>query len=187
MQAARRFGEMSEEQFADYLYNNPGGASKAFLLRCEGLPKVKAEVRTEWKTKVEYKERVVEVPVEKIVRVEQKVRRVPMWMKVVTGVSLVIGGIGMYLTPEMMVVEKAVPGPVREVVREVPGPERVVEVLGPERVVEVPVEVVREVNVVSNYLENKLRARNAELESYIGELHGQLAAQGDALSRVRYR
>ena len=168
MKAAKRFGEMSEEQFADYLYNNPGGAAKAFLLRCEGLPRVEAEVRTEWKTKVEYKERVVEVPVEKIVRVEQKVRRVPVWMKVVTGVSLVVGVIGASLTPEMMVVEKKVPGPVKEVIREVPGPERVVEVIR-----EVPVEVER--MIVHDYMENKLRAEVERLEVYINHLHEQLA------------
>ena len=67
MKASKKFGMMSNEQFADYLYNNPGGASKAFLLRCEGIPseEVKVEYRTEWKKEVEYRDRVVEKEVER--------------------------------------------------------------------------------------------------------------------------
>jgi hypothetical protein len=61
-----------------------------------------------------------------------------------------------------------------EVVKEVPGPERVVEVV---KEVEVPVEVIREVEVVvaNEYVEDQLRGEVARLTKYIHQLHGQMA------------
>ena len=177
MKASKKFGLMSNEQFADYLYNNPGGASKAFLLRCEGIPskEVKVEYRTEWKKEVEYRDRVVEKVVEKEVKVEvekvvEKIK-VPLWMRRVTGLSVLVAIGCVVMMPT---------GVVKEVVRkervEVPGPERVVEVIKEVEVVrEVPVEVVKEVGVANAYLERKLSKEVERLTVYINQLHEQLA------------
>ena len=183
MKASKKFGMMSNEQFADYLYNNPGGASKAFLLRCEGVSteQPKVEVRTEWKTKVEYKERVVEKVVERVIEKEVEKIKVPLWMRRVTGISALVAIGCMVMMPTGVVKEvvrkERVEVPV-SVVKEVPGPERVVEVVKEVEVVrEVPVEVIREVEVVvaNEYTENQLRGEVARLTNYIHQLHGQMA------------
>ncbi len=165
MKASKKFGLMSNEQFADYLYNNPGGASKAFLLRCEGIPsgEPRVEYRTEWKKEVEYRDRVVEREVEKVV---EKIK-VPLWMKRLTGVSVLVAVGCMWMMPTGVVKEvvrkEMVEVPVEvvrevEVLREVPGPVREVEVM-----------------VANGYVESQLRGEVARLTKYIHQLHEQMA------------
>tara|TARA_R110002012_G_C11565524_1_gene603808 strand:- start:646 stop:1197 length:552 start_codon:yes stop_codon:yes gene_type:complete len=182
MKVSEKFGLMSNEQFADYLYNNPGGASKAFLLRCEGIPseEVRVEYRTEWKKEIEYRDRVVEKVVEKEVKVEvekvvEKIK-VPLWMRRVTGVSVLVAVGCMVMMPTGVVKEvikkEMVEVPV-EVVKEVEGPERIVE-------------VIKEVKVVDDYMENKLRDEVEKHVKYIHYLHEQQALLSDALNRARF-
>ena len=185
MKASKKFGMMSNEQFADCLYNNPGGASKAFLLRCEGIPReeVKVEYRTEWKKEVEYRDRVVEKEVERVV---EKIK-VPSWMRRVTGISVLLAVGCVVMMPTGVVKEvirkERVEVPVevlKEVVKEVEVP---VEVIKEVRV-EVPVEVIREVEVrvANDYTENQLRGEVARLEGYIHQLHGQMANRSNRRS-----
>ena len=182
MKASKKFGLMSNEQFADYLYNNPGGASKAFLLRCEGVSteQPKVEVRTEWKTKVEYKERVVEKVVERVEKVVEKIK-VPLWMRRVTGISVMVAMGCMVMMPTGVVKEvvkkERVEVPVevlKEVVREVEVPVEVIKEVEVVREVPGPVREV-EVRVANGYTENKLRGEVERLTVYINHLHEQLA------------
>ncbi len=179
MKASKKFGLMSNEQFADYLYNNPGGASKAFLLRCEGIPsgEPRVEYRTEWKKEVEYRDRVVEREVEKVV---EKIK-VPLWMKRVTGVSVLVAMGCMWMMPTGVVKEvvkkERVEVPVevvKEVVREVEVPVEVIKEVEVVREVPGPVREV-EVMVANGYVENQLRGEVDRLTKYIHQLHEQMA------------
>ena len=184
MKASKKFAQMSESQFEDYLYNNPGGAAKAFRLRCEGGP------RGETKTRVEYRDRVVEREVEVpgpervVTKVkEKKVRFIPQWMKVLTGLSVVLS------VGSMMSVSQS---EVREVVKEVSGQERVVEVPGPIQYVDR--EVVKEVMVdnpehLASIKELERRERQLEKAVYeqnqlIRDLHFELERETGIVTRA---
>ena len=138
MKASEKFGRMSDKQFADYLRCNPGGASKAFLLRCEGKPSQATKTKVEYRDRIvyedKYHDRIVyqDRVVEKEVKVVEKIPWTTwcwrgagcLFLGLLIGAST--GGQEAVATKEVVKtvevpVEKVVevPGPVREVIKEV--------------------------------------------------------------------
>ncbi len=192
MKASKKFGLMSNEQFANYLYNNPGGASKAFLLRCEGVPKqeVRVEYRTEVKKEVEWRDKVVEVPVEVVreVEVEKVIEKgsgvligTTVFFMVVSLLALMAYG-GKEVNP-VSYVDREVEV-VKEVERVVEKPVEVVKEVIREVRVEVP--VIKEVVVSDEYTESTLRDAVAVRDKEIDRLHRRLGDMSTRMSRLRF-
>jgi len=159
MSAAQKFAEMTDKQFEDYLYNNPGGAAKAYRLRCEGSPKGGGS-----QARVEYRDRVV----------EKQVKFIPKWMKVVTGISaiLTLGSLSSVRLPEVVTKMKEVPV---EVVKEVEVPVEVVRevnVPGPVQYVD------REVTIVDTRREERLEKVIHRQDEIIEELRSAMRRSG---------
>ena len=132
MSVSEKIGKFSDEQLADWMRSNPGGAAKAFeIWRGENPSGVSTEPRVVYRDKVVFRDKVVEKPVERVVIKERPVEKVVFRDKVIekvvevrrgssvnkilmvlTGVSLVVSGfVGYAKVPE--VIERVVEGPER--------------------------------------------------------------------------
>ena len=164
---SNKFAEMSVSAFCDYVANNPGGAKKALDLRKKyGGGEGPTKTVVEYVKEIEWREKVVKVPGP--VQVVEKKVEVPVednWYQRVSGVSvLLLVGCCMGLLWGGSNDE------VRTVVKEVPGPERVVKVPSE------PVIQVKEVKVVDEEQVRLLRREVAQLERDNERLEDHLRA-----------
>ena len=154
---SNRFAEMDLGSFCNYVSCNPGGAMKAYELRKKGGGDMGGA-----RERVVYRDKVVEVPVDREVLVEKVVRKTPRLMYCVSGVMFCLW----MLTTAGYHAKEVNP----EVIKEVP-----VEVV---KEVKVPVEVVKEVEVIREVEDtsrlDEYRMVIRDMEQEIDELHGRL-------------
>ena len=188
-----KFGQMSEEEFCDWVSANPGSARKAFEYRKKNGGGQK-EIRTVEVVREVVRE--VKVPVEKI---KEVVRTVEVEKVIEKSSRLLIGSTvsfvvlfllalmaygGKEVNPVSYVDREVEVEVVREVVKVVDRPVEVVKEVIKEVRVEVP--VIKEVIVSDEYTESRLRDAVALRDKEIDRLHRRAGDLSTHISRLRF-